>query len=655
MKNTAIVADVPVAQLPSWAVWERHLIDTLNDSVHPFLEHFTRGDGEFIWEDEWGGGSCDDYYEPFFSWPIIYMIGGAEHMLSLADSQWEAITRQLTRLGAVYKDYGIKEDNFHQCEGDICFYNLCLADPQTTKWRDRARRFAGFYLNEDPEAINYDPEHKIVMSPLNGSKGAFIAPPERREQRSYAPLGGTMEQYSLPFFDLPGIETVQDLGDPEKARAMGQAMYDRHSRGDVASNMSITSLVTNAFLVSGEEKYRNWVVEYTDAWIERGKENGGFIPDNVGLSGKVGEYCNGKWYGGLYGWTWPHGFGTLIAAIFDAGANAFLLTRDADYLDLPRSQIDLMLELGEMRAPDNTDPLGPTPANGRKNTSGGEEIFMVPSRYGDAGWFDWSPVPMTWPIALWNLSMADSDWQRIEEIRGKSAADWNDVHPFHGKTDAGHEAAWIRFLAGDNDDYPERILHTTEQIVRRRLALTREDTSVGTRHHVHHWQWANPVSSEALVQLTLGAPQQIYNGGLLHARLRYFDSQQRRPGLPPGVAALVENIESDRTVVRLVNLDGNETRELIIQAGTLGEHRFGTASWSSRASVWPGELGGYGGSAAAATLQTEDQKMEINSSHCPVTLPPGMEIRLELGTERYVNEPAYSNVPFLIHAALSRS
>ena len=518
MQNTAIVADVPVAQLPSWAVWERHLIDTLNDSVHPFLEHFTRGDGEFIWEDEWGGGSCDDYYEPFFSWPIIYMMGGAEHMLSLADSQWEAITRQLTRLGAVYKDYGIKEDNFHQCEGDICFYNLCLADPRTTKWRDRARRFAGFYLNEDPEAINYDPEHKIVMSPLNGSKGAYIAPPERREQRSYAPLGGTMEQYSLPFFDLPGIETVQDLGDPEKARAMGQAMYDRHSRGDVASNMSITSLVTNAFLVSGEEKYRNWVVEYTDAWIARGKENGGFIPDNVGLSGKVGEYCNGKWYGGLYGWTWPHGFGTLIAAIFDAGANAFLLTRDADYLDLPRSQIDLLLELGEMRAADDTDRLGPTPTNSRNKPSGGEEIFMVPSRYGDAGWFDWSPVPMTWPIALWNLSMADSDWQRIEEIRGKSAAEWNDVHPFHGKTDAGHEAAWIRFLAGDNDDYPERILHATEQIVRRRLALTREDTSVG--------------NEAPRPPLAMGQPRLFRSARATDSRRAAADLQRRPPACP---------------------------------------------------------------------------------------------------------------------------
>ena len=222
--TSTVTADIPIEELPSWAVWERHLIDLLNDSVHPFVDHFTRDNGEFIWQDEWGGGSSDDYYETFFSWPLIYIMGGADHMRTLAAQQWEAITKQLTRLGAVYKDYGIKEDNFHQCEGDICFYNLCLADPRADRWRDRARRFAGFYLNEDPEAINYDPEHRIVMSPHNGSKGAHFPPAESREQRSYSPVGGTMERYSLPFFDIPGIETVQDLADPAKAKTMGQAM-----------------------------------------------------------------------------------------------------------------------------------------------------------------------------------------------------------------------------------------------------------------------------------------------------------------------------------------------------------------------------------------------------------------------------------------------
>ena len=644
MPENRIIADIPIAELPSWAVWERHLIDSLNVSVQPFLDHFTRDDGEFIWQDEWGGGSCDDYYEPFFSWPIIYMMGGDEHMLGLADRQWEAITRQLTRLGAVHNEYGIKEDNFHQSEGDICFYNLCLADPGAAKWRERARRFAGLYLNEDPEAVNYDPEHKIVMSPHNGSRGAHFPTREARDNANYAPLGGTMERYSLPFFDLPGIETVQDLGDPEKARTMGQTMFDRHRRGDVASNLSITSLVTNAFLVSGEEKYRNWVVEYTDAWMQRARDHGGFIPDNVGLSGKVGEYCNGSWYGGLYGWTWPHGFSSLIAAIFDAGANAFLLTRDSSYLDLPRGQIDLLLEQGQMRSSEERDTLGPSRPGG-KLPSSGEKQFMVPFRYGDAGWFDWGQMSPTWAIALWNLSMADEDWQRIEDIREKSAGDWNQVTAFHGKTDAGHEPAWVRFLAGDNPDFPERVLHATDQIVRRRLAMTREDTSVGTRHHVHHWQWANPVSSEALVQLTLGAPQQIYNGGLLHTRLRYFDAQRRRPGLPEDVAALVEKVEANRTVVRLVNLSGHDTRELILQAGAFGEHRFGTARYATRTSEWPGTLGGYGGSSAPPPVTADDRSVEVNSTHCPVVLPAGTELTLELSTERYVNEPGYSNTP----------
>ena len=58
------------------------------------------------------------------------------------------------------------------------------------------------------------------------------------------------------------------------------------------------------------------------------------------------------------------------------------------------------------------------------------------------------------------------------------------------------------------------------------------------------------MTTEALIQLTLGAPQLLYNGGLLLARLRYFDAQRRRPGLPPDVAALVETLEARRTVVQ---------------------------------------------------------------------------------------------------------
>jgi hypothetical protein len=35
----------------------------------------------------------DDYYEPFFNWPLVYLMGGGDHLLQLADRQWEAVTR----------------------------------------------------------------------------------------------------------------------------------------------------------------------------------------------------------------------------------------------------------------------------------------------------------------------------------------------------------------------------------------------------------------------------------------------------------------------------------------------------------------------------------------------------------------------------------
>lgn len=640
-----ISADVPLTMPPSWAVWERRLLDAMEQSVYPFLDRYTREDGEFVWKDEWGGGSCDDFYEPFFNWSLVYAMGGGDHLLELADRQWAAITRQLTRLGAVSKEYAIADDQFHQSESDIFFYYLCLANPDGPQRRERARRFAGFFLNEDPEAINYDPEHKIILSDRNGSTGAYYEPASKRETATYAPVGGGMERYGIPFFDLPGITDVKDLADPEKARIAGQALFDRWGKGgDSVPNMAITSLVTNAFLLTGEEKYRDWVLEYTDAWVERARENGGLLPDSVGLSGKVGEYVGGKWYGGRTGWTFPHGFYNIQMAAQVAASNAFLLTRDDRYLELPRRQFDRIFELGETKDVRQCHMslrehwIGQLTAMGDRT-----ETLLVPYRYGDAGWFDWQPMSPIFPVALWNLSMAAEDWERIQKVRSAEAYDWGQVVSFRNKEDAGHEPPWSCFLAGEKPSCPEEMLSASYQQVCRRLALIRENDEVdkGILFSVHHWQETNPLSSEALVQLTLGAPQPIYNGGLLHARLRYFDADRRRPGLPLDVGALVEKLEAERTVVRLVNLNAVETRCLILQAGALGEHRFGEVRHSARASAYPGEIGDY----CEPRLDLDWRVVSVEDTHLAVELPPATEITLDLATVRFVNEPSYAG-PF---------
>ena len=629
-----ITATVPVTLPPSWAAQQRLLLATMSDSISPFLDRYTHDDGELIYDDAWGGGA-DDFYEGYTNWPLLYLMGGKDHLVEESHRGWETVTRQLTRRGQAHKEYARSMDTFHQSESDVFFYHLCLADPAAGQLEMRARRFAGFYLNEDPEVRNYDPEHRILLSARLGSGGPYYTPDEARETASHR----SNETYGLPFYDLPGIDSYEDTLDPANARLMGQAVHDRWQKGEVVGNLSVTSLVTNAFLLTGEEKYRDWVLEYTDAWMSRARENDWLLPDNVGHSGAVGEYLDGKWYGGLYGWTYPHGWYNIQMTALTAAANAYLLTRDDRYLELPRKQMDRILDLGEQRDVRETHMslryhwIGQLTAMGDRH-----ETFLVPYRYGDAGWFDWQPPSPIFLSALWNLSMADQDWERIERVRQLEAYDWNEVVAFHNKEDGGHDQPWLRYLAGENPTHPERILQASYQQVVRRLAVIRADSDVGARHSEHRWQEANPVTTEGLLQLICGAPQPIYNGGLLFARLTYFDTQRKRPGLPEDVAALVEKVESRRTVVHLVNLNPMEGRELIVQAGAFGEHSFRAVRYSALTSQFPGAPVDY----AAPPVGTDVRTTSVDGKHLRVSLPSGTQITLDLDTARFTNEPAYA-------------
>jgi hypothetical protein len=141
--------------------------------------------------------------------------------------------------------------------------------------------------------------------------------------------------------------------------------------------------------------------------------------------------------------------------------------------------------------------------------------------------------------------------------------------------------------------------------------------------------------------LTLGAPQVIYYGGMLVSRLRYFDADRQRPGLPQDVAALVEKLEADRVVVRLINLSPFHTRNIIIQAGGLGEHQFASVNYQERASDYPGDINRY----AAPELQTKTREVGLNDRYLRVHMPPAMEITLDLKMERFAHPPSYTAAP----------
>ena len=84
------------------------------------------------------------------------------------------------------------------------------------------------------------------------------------------------------------------------------------------------------------------------------------------------------------------------------------------------------------------------------------------------------------------------------------------------------------------------------------------------------------------------------------------------------MAALVEQREAERVVLRLVNLSVDQAGELIVQAGAFGEHRFREATFARRVSAYPGAVGSY----AAPALETVEATVRIDDAVVEVYMPP---------------------------------
>ena len=124
----------------------------------------------------------------------------------------------------------------------------------------------------------------------------------------------------------------------------------------------------------------------------------------------------------------------------------------------------------------------------------------------------------------------------------------------------------------------------------------------------------NPASTESLIRLMLGGLPPGRDGGLLNARLRYFDPNRRRAGLPEDVAALVSELADTRTVVTLVNLHKTESRTVIVQGGAYGEHQLESVTAGKKTTP-------------------------IDSPLLTVRLEPGCGQELDLLMKRYANAP----------------
>jgi hypothetical protein len=347
-------------------------------------------------------------------------------------------------------------------------------------------------------------------------------------------------------------------------------------------------------MYTGDPKYRKWIEEYVGAWIERTRRNEGILPDNVGPDDQIGQHMDGKWWGGYYGWRWPHGLMNQIEATLIGACNAYLVSGESKYLELPRAVLDVLERNAKVDA------------KGR---------VVVPHRHGDRGWYDYRPIDPAHLVYLWYTSGDPRDYRRIETLARGSA--WDTLSYRKGKGDGEHAGAWVGFVEGRNPDYPTAILKATYAETLRRLEVIRRDRSTPQEQDVHHWQDRNPVVLEGLVQTMLGAPNHIYHGGLLLCRVFYFDPIRKRPGLPGEVAALVDRIDPDGISLQLVNLHPSETRQVILRAGAFGEHEF-------------------------TGVRHRDETTPVGDQFLLVRFQPGAGGRLDIEMKRFARRPSYA-------------
>ena len=184
-------------------------------------------------------------------------------------------------------------------------------------------------MGEDPEAPNYD------RSPQDHPQHAERQPRADAAQGHGARLGRRSVRRQ-------GIRREHG----ESTFEQFLAHYEEYTDvvGDHFLNLAATTLATNAYLLAGEPKYKTWLVEYMDAWLDRMKQNGGVIPSYVDLDGKIGG-PDGKWWGSAYGW----GFSPVnpvtgtredrnrIQWAIVGFHNALLVTGDQKYVDAWRT------------------------------------------------------------------------------------------------------------------------------------------------------------------------------------------------------------------------------------------------------------------------------------------------------------------------------
>ncbi|NQW20031.1 MAG: hypothetical protein HQ477_04785 [Chloroflexi bacterium] len=576
MNNLLLTIDTPQAP-PAWALLERELIKAQTAACERIFKKYFDDRGYLRCMPRWGGNDgSDDAIENLAGWPVLHALGASDSILGMYKLGWEGhllqyteaktVEVELARDGMLYKEFPASLDWFHHGESMSVFNLQGLSDPNDDAFMIRVRRYAGLYMDEDSQAKNYDPEHKIIRSLFNGSRGPLMRK----------------------------ATALDWAGDPFEAdgrfdAAHGERNFDEMLQhfeeytdvvGDHPINLAATTLAVNAYMATGDEKYRNWLLEYVNAWAQRAKDNDEILPSNIGLDGTIGGECDGKWYGGCYGW----GFTVVVpqtGELSDRNAlyrgiagfgNALLITGDRSYINVWRKMLDSV--------------------NANAKKIDGKTLF--PHMHGDDGWYGFDELPYSQGALdtyYWSMDPADRKFVPPSE--------------------------WLEFLDGDLSEFPVTTMEQEFESIRHKMQGVAADTSSQDTRLSDNTLQFNTANETCLTQIMMGALTPRY-GEPLHARVRYFDPTERRAGIPQDVAALVEGMTDTTTTLSLANISPVSSRRVIVQAGAYGEHQ-------------------------VTSVELDGDEYPVASPLFTVELRPSTVSKIVIRLERYVNQPTFTH------------
>lgn len=489
-----------VQEMPLWAKEELAAFAAMEECYQDFIRRYVLPDGATVVTANCNHGNIDDILEGIFQWDKFVLLAGSDDLRN-----------KFIRIWKYHWRYGCEKDFF----------------------RD------GFYWK------GYDAEHAGELLPMLWAC-LELSPNDKELIDTNISIVKVLmsEKWFHPTHHLFRYSIIATFPTDNPAQ---RERFEKW-RGECGINTVYCSGPWLAWLTTGREQYRQWVLNYASAWNRLAKSNNGVFPYHVDTESlKLGPYGDGRWWKGTSGGT-EH---------FDYAASPGLSTSIRGFRNLPVAAV--FADKGNLQHSEGL--LSTTKAiYFASATTNGLSTSTCENDNGNLKRGRWShddPVLLDKAYVLtWEASLA-----HIMANYPKEKTSWLERELID----------WFNFTynrIGDLKLFEEamkRAQHRARRSMEKAAALK------------------NPLKGDDLSEVTLNKPwdldyidgaqwagQNGRNGGPSPGSIGYFDVGGRR-GLPPGIAAVVKHIASDEMEVILYNSNQYPAR-IAISGGYYGQH-----------------------------------------------------------------------------------